>query len=69
MARVNSILVLAGLSLALAGGVAQASAQYSRDDARDLLFSAMAKGRFLSVQGSILRRNRTRDLGAPRDAR
>lgn len=63
MARVNSILVLAGISLALAGGVAQASAQYSRDDARDLLFSAMDKGRFLSVQGIILRRNSTRDPG------
>lgn len=62
MARAKNILVLSSVALALGCGSVLGFAQ-RRDDARDLLFSAMDKGRYLSVEGIILRRNSTRDPG------
>jgi outer membrane lipoprotein-sorting protein len=62
MARANSLLILGGVAFALLAGSSSAYAQ-RRDDARDLLFGAMDKGRYLAVEGIILRRNSTRDPG------
>lgn len=62
MARAKSFSVFGGVALALLGGFGSASAQ-GRDDARDLLFSAMDKGRYLAVEGIILRRNSSKDPG------
>lgn len=62
MARSNSLISLGAVAVALLGGSVSSVAQ-NRDDARDLLFSAMDKGRYLTVEGIILRRTSSRDPG------
>lgn len=62
MVRANSLLSIGSVALALLAGSASSVAQ-GRDDARNLLFNAMDKGRFLTVEGIILRRNSSRDPG------